>query len=307
MTPKSPRMQALMGAAATATVPADEKVISEMQELFPTTNREKIVRATTLAAGDREKAMDLLLSQSIDSQQAKNQKVESLGKVLRDVIEQSRVSLTALGKLAAGIRSPEQLSSPPLQALQRGLSTIKKLMINVPGPSIQSPRPAGPSGTAQLSAFQEEVKQNSKLILLKLQFIETEIEKRSFSVKKLVEMGGIVKQVREQLGAAEEACKPLLLQETEAEESKDEDVAEDSVPESPAQGARNYVIPYNELVIEKEIGKGAYGKVYKATYAGREVAVKSMALLKVSHFSWTFSLFHVIHDETSTSVGLNYA
>lgn len=86
-----------------------------MQELFPGTNREKIVRATTLAAGDREKAMDLLLSQSIDSQQAKNQKVESLGKVLKDVIEQSRASLAALQKVALGVKSADELTTPPFQ------------------------------------------------------------------------------------------------------------------------------------------------------------------------------------------------
>lgn len=33
-------------------------------------------------------------------------------------------------------------------------------------------------------------------------------------------------------------------------------------PDSPAQNSRNYVIPFSELLIEKEIGKGAYGKVY---------------------------------------------
>ncbi len=55
---------------------------------------------------------------------------------------------------------------------------------------------------------------------------------------------------------------------------------DDGNADSPAQASRNYVIPFTELVIEKEIGKGAYGKVYKARYAGREVAVKSMALLK---------------------------
>jgi hypothetical protein len=91
------------------------KVISEMQELFPGTNREKIVRATTLAAGDREKAMDLLLSQSIDSQQAKNQKVESLGKVLKDVIEQSRASLAALQKVSLAVRGADELGTPSIQ------------------------------------------------------------------------------------------------------------------------------------------------------------------------------------------------
>jgi hypothetical protein len=140
----------------------------EMSELFPGTSREKIVRATTLAAGDREKAMDLLLSQSIDSQQAKNQKVESLGKVLKDVIEQSRASLAALhkvfffsffffffslicsDKVALTVKDASLLSSAPIQAFTRSFSTIKKLMINIPGPSMPSPRPVGPSGTAQL-------------------------------------------------------------------------------------------------------------------------------------------------------------
>jgi len=277
MTPKSPRIQALQGKAAGA-VPADERVISEMSELFPGTSREKIVRATTLAAGDREKAMDLLLSQSIDSQQAKNQKVESLGKVLKDVIEQSRASLVALAKVAQSVRDATTLKSAPVQAFVRAFSTIKKLMINIPGPSMQSPRPVGPSSTAQLAAFAEEHKQNNKLILAKLQYIENEIDKKSSTVKKLVEMGGVVKQVREQLTVAEEATATMLFKEEEKEKGKEKD--KDGTPDSPAQGARNYVIPYADIEIEKEIGKGAYGKVYKATYDGREVAVKSMALLK---------------------------
>ena len=259
-------------------------MISEMQELFPGTNREKIVRATTLAAGDREKAMDLLLSQSIDSQQAKNQKVDSLGKVLKDVIEQSRASLASLQKLAQTVRDASELSSPAMQGLQRALSTIKKLMINIPGPQMpaQSPR-VGPSGTAQLAAFHEDHKQSAKLILDKLQHIEAEIDKKTLTVKKLVEMGGVVKQVREQLAAAEEVCKPVL---DKLEDASNHDVGKNNVddsnlpPDSLAANARNYVIPYSELIIEREIGKGAYGKVYKAKYDGREVAVKSMALLK---------------------------
>ncbi len=261
MTPKSPRVQALQaaaggggpsgaggaGAAALPVTTADEKVISEMQEMFPGTNREKIVRATTLAAGDREKAMDLLLSQSIDSQQAKNQKVESLGKVLRDVIEQSRASLAVLQKL--------------------GMS-VKKLMINIPGPSAPvSPR-VGPSATAQVAAYVEDVKNSCKIILDKLHYIDTEINKNVMTVKKLVEMGGVVKQVREQLAAAEDACKAVLDKLDEADQGGSEASAaalkdENGLPpDSPASGARNYVIPYAELDIEKEIGKGAYGKVW---------------------------------------------
>ena len=295
VTPKSPRVQALQAAAAAAgggsspaAVPvssADEKVISEMQELFPGTNREKIVRATTLAAGDREKAMDLLLSQSIDSQQAKNQKVESLGKVLKDVIEQSRASLTVLQKLGMSVKDAAELATPPMQGLQRALSTIKKLMINIPGPGAPvSPR-VGPSATAQVAAYVEDVKNSCKIILDKLHYIEAEINKNVMTVKKLVEMGGVVKQVREQLAAAEDACKAVLDKLDEADQGGSEASAtlkdESGLPpDSPAAGARNYVIPFGELEIEREIGKGAYGKVYKAKYAGREVAVKSMALLK---------------------------
>jgi hypothetical protein len=45
----------------------------------------------------------------------------------------------------------------------------------------------------------------------------------------------------------------------------------DNMPDSPANASRNYVIPFTDLLIEKEIGKGAYGKVYKAKYQNREV------------------------------------
>jgi hypothetical protein len=79
------------------------------------------------------------------------------------------------------------------------MSTIKKLMINIPGPAVTAARAAGPSGAAQLAAFMEEQKQGGKIVLEKLNHIENEINKNTLTVKKLVEMGGIVKQVREQL------------------------------------------------------------------------------------------------------------
>lgn len=35
-------------------------------------------------------------------------------------------------------------------------------------------------------------------------------------------------------------------------------------------------IEFSDIVIEKEIGKGSYGTVYKATFFGVEVAVKQI-------------------------------
>ena len=72
-------------------------------------------------------------------------------------------------------------------------------MINIPGPAVTAARAPGPSGAAQLAAFLEEQKQGGKIVLEKLNHIEAEINKNSLTVKKLVEMGGVVKQVREQL------------------------------------------------------------------------------------------------------------
>lgn len=72
-------------------------------------------------------------------------------------------------------------------------------MINIPGPAVTASRAPGPSGAAQLAAFLEEQKQGGKIVLEKLNHIEAEINKNSLTVKKLVEMGGVVKQVREQL------------------------------------------------------------------------------------------------------------
>ena len=43
---------------------------------------------------------------------------------------------------------------------------------------------------------------------------------------------------------------------------------------------QNYVIDYNDIKFGDVIGKGAYGKVFKATYDDRLVAVKSLAGLK---------------------------
>ena len=56
------------------------------------------------------------------------------------------------------------------------------------------------------------------------------------------------------------------------------DSPEPSSP-TPSQSS-NYIIEYSDLKMGDVVGKGAYGKVYKATYNGRIVAVKSLAGLK---------------------------
>eukprot|EP01132_Coremiostelium_polycephalum_P005519 gene5519-6877_t len=41
---------------------------------------------------------------------------------------------------------------------------------------------------------------------------------------------------------------------------------------------RNYEIPFNELYVEQEIGKGFFGKVYKAKWRGKSVALKKITI-----------------------------
>lgn len=59
------------------------------------------------------------------------------------------------------------------------------------------------SGSAALNAFKEEQRENASQILAKLVYLEAQIEKKTLSVKKLVEVGTMVKQVKEQLTMAE--------------------------------------------------------------------------------------------------------
>ncbi|GAM23863.1 hypothetical protein SAMD00019534_070380 [Acytostelium subglobosum LB1] len=41
---------------------------------------------------------------------------------------------------------------------------------------------------------------------------------------------------------------------------------------------RDHEIPFSELVVEREIGKGFFGKVYKATWRGKSVALKKITI-----------------------------
>ncbi|KYR00206.1 WD-40 repeat-containing protein [Tieghemostelium lacteum] len=41
---------------------------------------------------------------------------------------------------------------------------------------------------------------------------------------------------------------------------------------------KNYEIPYQELVLDKELGKGFFGKVYKAYWRGKSVAIKKITI-----------------------------
>ncbi|EGC30878.1 hypothetical protein DICPUDRAFT_4928, partial [Dictyostelium purpureum] len=48
---------------------------------------------------------------------------------------------------------------------------------------------------------------------------------------------------------------------------------------------KNYEIPYKELIMEKEIGKGFFGKVYKARWRGKSVAIKKITLTRFRDLS----------------------
>jgi predicted Ser/Thr protein kinase len=44
-------------------------------------------------------------------------------------------------------------------------------------------------------------------------------------------------------------------------------------------GKNNYEIDYNELEMEKEIGRGAYGVVFKGSWRGGKVAISKFTAI----------------------------
>jgi hypothetical protein len=67
----------------------------------------------------------------------------------------------------------------------------------------------------------------------------------------------------------------------------------------PAQEALD-MIEFGDLQIEKEIGKGSFGVVHKATYFGADVAVKQFRY----SFSFTY-LYSLLHSNRNPSTGDN--
>ena len=56
--------------------------------------------------------------------------------------------------------------------------------------------------------------------------------------------------------------------------------AEERVPAEFAAHAERVEIPFTDLKLEKEIGRGAYSRVYRGSYKGEKVAIKKMKLPK---------------------------
>ena len=64
-------------------------------------------------------------------------------------------------------------------------------------------------------------------------------------------------------------------------------------PKVPRRGPKSdeeFYIDVSEIVKEKEIGKGAYGKVYKGKFRGRTVAIKTILVKDDKELVWRCSL-----------------
>ena len=92
--------------------------------MFPSVDKERIIKATTLANGEKSQIIELLLSQKINNTENKQQKISN---VLINVIQESKKKLVAYNKYINNLKKLSEVTSQFSNQILQNLTQIKKV------------------------------------------------------------------------------------------------------------------------------------------------------------------------------------
>ena len=93
--------------------------------MFPNAGTEKILRATTIAEGDKQKVIELLLTQKMENSEKKKQ--QHLCTVIITVINDTKKRLVGYNKYINNAKKLSEVTSPLAFQLLQNLSQIKRV------------------------------------------------------------------------------------------------------------------------------------------------------------------------------------
>jgi serine/threonine protein kinase len=239
--------------------------IAEMSEMFSAHPRESMVAALQLANGDTEKATELMLSEELFSHNREDDNNVALSQMIAASITELGPKVVELRDAVHAIGTFQELKAKV--SLGKAVADIKRALAEFPATS-KRPKPAelpaGAEGTtqAQLIRFKNTIALSVWEILRKLDGIGTRINSTTLPTDRLEQIGAAIKSIRE------------ILETVEVEAP----IASPSVPRRGPKSDEEFYIDVSEIDMGQEIGKGAYGKVYKGKFRGRVVAIKTIAV-----------------------------
>lgn len=241
--------------------------IAEMSEMFSAHPRESMVAALQLANGDTEKATELMLSEELFSHNREDDNNVALSQMIAASIGELGPKVVELRDAVHAISTFQELKAKV--SLGKAVADIKRALADFPATS-KRPKPAelpaGAEGTtqAQLIRFKNTIALSVWEILRKLDGIGTKINSggATLPTDRLEQIGAAIKSIREVLETIEVAAP----------------VPSPSVPRRGPKSDEEFYIDVSEIDMGVEIGKGAYGKVYKGKFRGRVVAIKTIAV-----------------------------
>jgi serine/threonine protein kinase len=227
--------------------------------------RESMVAALQLANGDTEKATELVLSEELFSHNREDDNNVALSQMIAASIAELGPKVIELRDAVHAITTFQELKAKV--HLGKAVADIKRALAEFPATS-KRPKPvelpAGQEGTtqAQLIRFKNTIAASVWEILRKLDGIGSRINSSTLPADRLEQIAAAIKCIREVLDSMEVAAP----------------VPSPSVPRRGPKSDEEFYIDVSEIDMGVEIGKGAYGKVYKGKFRGRVVAIKTIAV-----------------------------
>jgi serine/threonine protein kinase len=227
--------------------------------------RESMVAALQLANGDTEKATELVLSEELFSHNREDDNNVALSQMIAASIAELGPKVVELRDAVHAISTFQELKAKV--HLGKAVADIKRALAEFPATS-KRPKPvelpAGQEGTtqAQLIRFKNTIAASVWEILRKLDGIGSRMNSATLPADRLEQIAAAIKSIREVLDSMEVAAP----------------VPSPSVPRRGPKSDEEFYIDVSEIDMGVEIGKGAYGKVYKGKFRGRVVAIKTIAV-----------------------------
>merc|ERR1739848_535138 len=242
---------------------ANNQKIAEMSEMFSAHPRESMVAALQLANGDTEKATELMLSEELYTNNQDDEQNQALSEMIASSLQELAPKIVALRDAVHAISTFQELKAKV--SLGKAIADIKRALAPFPATS-KRPKPAelpaGKPGTtqAQLIRFKNTIAISVWEILRKLDGIGARVQSSQLGADRLQQIATAVRSMRETL---ESVQTPVPARS----------------PVAPRRGPKSdeeFYIDIAEIHKESEIGKGAYGKVYKGRFRGRTVTIKTI-------------------------------
>jgi hypothetical protein len=253
--------------------------IDELAGMFPDNPRESLVAALQLAGGNTDKAAELMLNESLYTSDRDDNETAVLVKMIVASCGELSPKVSDVCGAVQRIRTYQELKQKV--QLGKAVADVKKaLQPFASSPAVQKARPRptdlppGPPGTTeeQLVRFKNTIQVSVWEVQCKLDTIAADVGKPTLKPK-VKEVAAALKSVREALATVDSLAEGGAAG------------AGAASGDAPSGGSRaapktdeEFYLDFNAIKMEKEIGKGAYGKVYKGTYDNRVVAIKTIEI-----------------------------